>query len=166
MDRNELIKQKKKQLYFKNLMKSMNKITTLKIYQNDIEKNYYKNIISSYNKLWQKRRIEPYSKLTCKSNDVQCCKWIIDKVQLSSEKEYIFICSGYCEGYAKIILDNLSEAVLQLFYHQCKINELQGSSKGGFSLGFCLIDLLDKRVIDVSLDSDDEYNYSLYRWYY
>lgn len=38
--------------------------------------------------------------------------------------------------------------------------------KCGFNKGFCLIDLLDKKVIDVALASDDEYNYQLWQWYY
>ena len=97
--------------------------------------------------------------MTCKAADNQCCKWIIDEAELTSEKEYIFVKAVYYKGYAKIILNDLSESVLQLWYHQRKINDLQGSIKSGFCKGFCLIDLQGKKVIDVSLASDDEYNY-------
>ncbi|WP_160679789.1 hypothetical protein [Clostridium sp. C8-1-8] len=166
MDRKELIEQKKKQLYFKNLMKSMNAVTTIEIYEAGAERELYKKIISSYYEVWRKSKIKPYSKLTCEANDNQCYKWIIDKAKLTSKKDYIFINGGYYEGYAKIILNNLSESVLQLWDYKGKINALQGSLKCGFSKGFCLIDLLDKRVIEVALTSDDEYNYHLWQWYY
>lgn len=166
MDRKELIQHKKKKVYFKNLMKSMNAITTIEIYETGAEWEFYKNIISSYHKLWRKSKIDQYSKLPCKANDNQCCKWIIHKAELTSEKEYIFINDGYYEGYAKIILNNLTESVLQLWNHERKLNNLHGSLKGGFNEGFCLIDILDKKVIDVALVSDDEYNYQLWKWYY
>ena len=166
MDRKELIEQKKKQLYFRNLMRSMNAITTVEIYETGAERDFYKNIISSYYELWQKSKIDPYSKLTCKANDNQCCEWIIDEAELTSKKEYIFINEGYYKGYAKIILNNLSESVHQLWYHDSKLNDLHGSHKCGLSKGFCLIDLVDKRVIDFALVSDDEYNYQLWKWHY
>ncbi|MBZ9634871.1 hypothetical protein [Clostridium sp. FP1] len=166
MDRKELIEQKKKQLYFKNLMKSMNAVTIIEIYEIGAERDYYKNIIYSYYELWQQSKIEPYSKLICKADDNQCCKWIIDEARLTSEKEYIFINGGYYEGYALIIINDLSESVLQLWYHNWKLNDLHGSLKCGFGEGFCLIDLVDKKVIDVALVSDDEYNYQLWQWYY
>lgn len=89
MNRKELIEKKKKQLYFKNLMKSINAITTKEIYETGTEREYYKSIISSYYKSWQKGNIEPYNKLTCKANDNQCCKWIIDQAKLTIDKEYI-----------------------------------------------------------------------------
>lgn len=166
MNRKELIEQKKKQLYFKNLMKSINVVTTKEIYETGAERDYYKNIISSYYKLWQKGNVEPYSKLTCKATDNQCCKWIIDQAELTMDKEYIFIKDGYYEGYAKIILNDLSEAILQLWYHELKLNNLHSSIECGFGKGFCLIDLVDKKVIEVALVSDDEYNYQLWQWYY
>ncbi|SHJ93563.1 hypothetical protein SAMN02745163_02869 [Clostridium cavendishii DSM 21758] len=166
MDRKELIEHKRKQLYFKNLMNSMNAITIIEIYEIGDERDYYKNIISLYYELWRQSNIEPYSKLTCTTDDNQFCKWIIDKAELTSKKEYIFINGGYYEGYAKITISNLSEAVLQLLYHDLKLNDLHGSCKCGFGEGFCLIDLVDKKVIDVALVSDDEYNYQLWQWYY
>ncbi|MHC1747297.1 MAG: hypothetical protein AB9856_02780 [Cellulosilyticaceae bacterium] len=167
MNRKELLEQKKKQLYFRNLMNSMNEISTIEIYKTDIEKEFYKKIISSYHEVWKKDEIKPYSKLTCKASDIQIYKWIIDKAELTRKKEYIFIINdGYCEGCAKIILNNLSESVLQLWYHEGKIIDLQGSLKCGFGKGFCLIDLLDKKVIEVALVSDDEYNYQLWKWDY
>ncbi|WP_238918314.1 hypothetical protein [Clostridium sp. YIM B02555] len=166
MNRKVLIEQKKKQLYFKNLMKSMNAVTTKEIYETDTVREYYKNIISSYYKLLERDNIEPYSKLTCRATDKQCCKWIIEQAKLKIDKEYIFIKGGYYEGYAKIILNDLSESVLQLWYHELKLNNLKSSIECGFCKGFCLIDLIDKKVIDVSLVSDDEYNYQLWQWNY
>ena len=166
MNRKKLIEQKKKQLYFKNLMKSINAVTTKEIYETGAERDYYKNIISSYYELWQKGNIEPYSKLTYKATDNQCYKWIIDQAELTMDKEYIFIKGRYYECYAKIILNDLSEAVLQLWYHELKLNNLHSSMECGFGKGFCLIDLVDKKVIDVALVSDDEYNYQLWQWYY
>ncbi|GLC31185.1 hypothetical protein [Clostridium omnivorum] len=166
MDRKALIEQKKKQLYFKNLMKSMNAITTIEIYESGSERDFYKKVISSYYELWQKSKIEPYSKLTCNSDDIQCYKWIINKAQLTCEKEYIFVNSRYCDGYAKIILNDLSESASQLWCHDWTLNDLQGSLKYGFGKGFCLIDLLDEQVIDIGLVSDDEYNYQLWLWNY
>jgi hypothetical protein len=53
MNRKELIEQKKKQLYFKNLMKSIDVVTTKEIYEIGTERDYYKDIIYSYHKLWQ-----------------------------------------------------------------------------------------------------------------
>ncbi|KIL06834.1 hypothetical protein SR42_17010 [Clostridium botulinum] len=166
MDRKELIEQKKKQLYFRNLMKSMNAVTTKEIYETAVEREFYKKIIFSYYELWGKGQIKPYSKLKCEANDNKLCKWIADKVELTSKKEYVFINIGYCEGYAKIVLNNLYESVLQLWYHEEKINDLYGSLKCGFGKGFCLIDLLDRKVIEVALVSDDEYNYQLWQWNY
>lgn len=72
----------------------------------------------------------------------------------------------YCEGYAKIIFNDLSEAVIQLWYHELKLKNLYSSMECDFSKGFCLIDLVDKKVIDVALVSDDEYNYQLWQWHY
>ncbi|GFZ30386.1 hypothetical protein CSC2_09120 [Clostridium zeae] len=166
MDRKDLIEQKKNNLYFKNLMRSMNTITTIEIYEAGEERETYKQIISSYYELWKKSKIKPNSKLTYAANDNQCINWIIDKAELTSKKEYVFTTNEYSEGYAKIILNDLSESILQLWHHQDKANDLHGSLKCGFSKGFCLIDLLDKRVIEVALASDDEYNYQLWQWYY
>ncbi|EKQ57608.1 MULTISPECIES: hypothetical protein [unclassified Clostridium] len=64
MNRKELIEQKKKQLYFKKLMESMNAITTIKIYESGVERDFYKSIISSYRELWRKSKWEACSKLT------------------------------------------------------------------------------------------------------
>lgn len=166
MNRKELIEQKKKQLYFKNLMKSIDVVTTKEIYEIGTERDYYKDIIYSYHKLWQDGGIKPYSKLTCKATDKQCCNWIIDQAELKCDKEYIFIKVGYYEGYAKIIFNNLYEAVLELWNHELKLHDLYCSVNYGFCKGFCLIDLSDKKIIDVALVSDDEDNYQLWQWYY
>jgi hypothetical protein len=138
MDRKYLIEQKKNNLYFKNLMVSMNAITTIEIYEAGEERDIYKQIISSYYELWKKNEIRPNSKLACTANENQCIKWIIDKAELTSKEAYIFIKNGYYEGYAKIILNDLSESILQLLHHEEKVNDLHGSVKCGFSKGFLL----------------------------
>lgn len=166
MDRKALIEKKKKQLHFKNLMGSMRAITTIEIYEAGAEKEFYKKIMSSYYELWRQNKLKPCSKLTCESKDNELSDWILTQVGLSSKIEYIFINSGYGEVYAKIILNHLSESILELWYHEAKSIALRGSLKDGFSKGFCLIDPLNKRVIEVALVSDDEYNYQLWQWYY
>ena len=105
---------------------------------------------SSYISNVYKKNAMPYSRLPEKSSKAQVYSWVIDTMGLKEGQEYFY----YCGIWAKTRISDLQLATQSL----CNL--------GGGIIGFLLAEVDLSRMLELSSDSRDEYNYLIDIWKY
>ncbi|WP_252236141.1 hypothetical protein [Clostridium sp. ZS1] len=156
MDRREVINKKKQCLFLKNMIKNMDSIELIDIYEESSEEiSCYKNKMDEFLELGHQNKLEAI-KVSCGYNDDYYFNWILQQVkQINSNDEWLIFKD---EWWAKVKSNERKKAINDLWYH-AKFS--YGTSPKGYYCGFLAINISIDMIIDVGLYSDDEYNYQL-----
>ncbi len=146
-ERQRLIEEKRNLLAAKRSLMRLNGIRIIEVYEKN-ENQELNNMYSSYVSDVCKKDAVPYSRLSEKTPEPQIYSWIIDTMGLKEGREYFC----YCGVWARIKIFSLQSAVQSL----CNF--------GGGVIGFLLAETDLSRILELSSDSRDEYNYLIDIW--
>ena len=148
-ERQLLILERKNLLTAKRRLMSIDGIQVVEVYEKG-QNQELNSMYSSYISNVYKKNAMPYSRLPEKSSKAQVYSWVIDTMGLKEGQEYFY----YCGIWAKTRISDLQLATQSL----CKL--------GGGIIGFLLAEVDLSRMLELSSDSRDEYNYLIDIWKY
>ena len=133
----------------KRKLMSIDGIQVVEVYEKG-QNQELNSMYSSYISNVYKKNAMPYSRLPEKSSKAQVYSWVIDTMGLKEGQEYFY----YCGIWAKTRISDLQLATQSL----CNL--------GGGIIGFLLAEVDLSRMLELSSDSRDEYNYLIDIWKY
>lgn len=150
-ERQLLILERKNLLAAKRDLMSIDGIQVMEVYEKG-QNQELNQMYSSYISNVYKKNVMPYSRLPKKASKTQLCFWVIDTMGLREGQEYFYYCGSGI--WAKIRISDLQVAAQSL----CHL--------GGGIIGFLLAEVELSRMLELSFDSRDEYNYLIDIWKY
>ncbi|OUP08173.1 hypothetical protein B5F35_13600 [Anaeromassilibacillus sp. An200] len=150
-ERQLLILERKNLLAAKRDLMSIDGIQVMEVYEKG-QNQELNQMYSSYISNVYKKNVMPYSRLPKKASKTQLCFWVIDTMGLREGQEYFYYCGSGI--WAKIRISDLQVAAQSL----CHL--------GGGIIGFLLAEVELSRMLELSFDSRDEYNYLIDIWEY
>lgn len=146
-ERQWLILEKRNLLAAKRRLMSIDGIQVVEVYEKN-ENQEINHMYSCYELNVYQKNAAPYRSLPKKSSKAQIYSWVIDTMKLKEGQEYFY----YCGIWARIKLSDLHLAIQSLCHLEENI------------VGFLFAEVDLSRMLELSLDSRDEYHYLIDIW--